>query len=547
MDVSVIVTFACAVLAAAGTGVLVGRCIRAPRMDIIAWAGAVASIAVSLGAQALGAHNGYSSGTFRAVQVGAQLIAPLWLAWGMVELAARSIAARFGAKLIAAALTVVGAVVLITDPLATTPFGKSWPIGSAHYQIIPRSVLGLIAGMTVLTVVITLVTALVRLRNDPGWRRPLLALAAAGVAAVAILGLRLSLPANLAYPALCAVCAVLASFAGLTAVKVRLDALHDEDYERYEEIDEPEGWGAHPAAVRPAEPAAAKAFGADYPQRTENGASQQLGAGAGQQFGAGAGQQFGEEDWYGLGRRNESNGGFAGYRQDGGFGMNGRENGDRDYRQDADPPVNDETSGLSDADRTGVWQPRTLGRPGGLGPGGTGGPGGLGPGGLGAGAAGGAAAGLGAAGLDAVGRGAAGRGGQGARGGGVEAEPDSVDRDATQRLFGLIAIYTLAEGCDEEFDALAERVVEEVRASEPDALVYAVHSVPNAPMQRIFYEVYRDQTAFEEHKRHSYIKRFDVERAPFVLATNVIELGTQQAKLSPLPGLSQLFGHTPGD
>ena len=89
-------------------------------------------------------------------------------------------------------------------------------------------------------------------------------------------------------------------------------------------------------------------------------------------------------------------------------------------------------------------------------------------------------------------------------------------------------------------------MVEEVRASEPDALVYAVHSVPNAAMQRIFYEVYRDQTAYEEHKRHAYIKRFDEERAPFVLATNVIELGTQQAKLSPLPGLSQLFGPPAG-
>src|ERR1700733_7151692 len=295
MDVSVIVTFACAVLAAAGTGVLVGRCIRAPRMDIIAWAGAVASIAVSLGAQALGAHNGYSSGTFRAVQVGAQLIAPLWLAWGMVELTSRGIAARFGAKLVVAALTVVGAVVLITDPLGATAFGKSWPIGSAHYQIIPKSVLSLIAGLTVLTVVITLIVALVRLRNDPGWRRPLLALAAAGVAAVAILGLRLHLPANLAYPALCAVCAVLASFAGLTAAKVRLDELHGDSFE---EIDEPEGWGAHPAAVAAAEPAGAEAFGADYPRRTENGSS----------------PQFGEEDWYGLGPRNQSNGGFAGYR-----------------------------------------------------------------------------------------------------------------------------------------------------------------------------------------------------------------------------------------
>jgi quinol monooxygenase YgiN len=513
MDVSVIVTFACAVLAAAGTGVLVGRCIRAPRMDIIAWACAVASIAVSLGAQALGAHNGYSSGTFRAVQVGAQLIAPLWLAWGMVELAGRGIAARFGAKLVAAALTVVGAVVLITDPLAPTPFGKSWPIGSAHYQFIPKSMLSLIAGVTVLTVVITLIVALVRVRNDPGWRRPLLALAAAGAAAVAILGLRLKLPASLDYPALCAVCAALASFAGLTAVKVRLDELHGESYE---DIGEPEGWGAHPAAVRTAEPAAAQVFGAGYPERTETDFPQRTENGSS--------QRFGDEDWYGLNRRSQPNGGFAGYRQDGGYEMNGRENGDRDYREDPDHRAGDEAAGLSDADRTGVWQPRTLGRPGGLGPGA------------------GAAAGLGAAGLGAAARGAA-----GARGGQAEPEPTIGDRDATQRLFGLIAIYTLAEGSDKEFDALAERVVEEVRASEPDALVYAVHSVPNAPMQRIFYEVYRDQTAYEEHKRHSYIKRFDVERAPFVLATNVIELGTQQAKLSPLPGLSQLFGHAPGD
>jgi quinol monooxygenase YgiN len=484
MDATVIATFACAVLAAAGTGVLVGRCIRVPRIDIIAWACAVAAIAVSLGAQAVGAHNGYASATFRVVQLCAQLIAPLWLAWGMVELGGRSIAARFGAKLVTAALTVIGAVVLITDPLGGSPFSKSWPVATQHYQIIPKYLLEVIAVVTVLTVVIMLIVALVRLRSDPAWRRPVIALAEAGAAAVAILGLRLNLQENLAYPALCAVCAALVCFAGMSAVKVRLDQLHGEIYDDASVdrggllVDDTDD----------------RALGMGYPRRAENGAT----------------PRFGDTDWYRLGR-SQSNGGYSpggGYPPDGGYAMNGRGNGDRDDRlgagRDGGFPHDDRddfAAGPSDADRSGVWQPRTLGR----------------------------AAGLGGAGPSAPGP-EAGIGGAG-------------ERAVTQRLFGLIAIYTLAEGKAEDFDALAERVVEEVRSSEPDALVYAVHSVPNAPMQRIFYEVYRDQTAYEEHKRQSYIKRFDDDRAPFVLATNVIELGTQQAKLTSLPGLSQVFGH----
>ena len=69
--------------AAAGTGVLVGQLYSrtADGHHRVGLCG-VRRIAVSLGAQALGAHNGYSSGTFRAVQLGARLAAPLWLALG---------------------------------------------------------------------------------------------------------------------------------------------------------------------------------------------------------------------------------------------------------------------------------------------------------------------------------------------------------------------------------------------------------------------------------------------------------------------------------
>jgi hypothetical protein len=73
-----------------------------------------------------------------------------------------------------------------------------------------------------------------------------------------------------------------------------------------------------------------------------------------------------------------------------------------------------------------------------------------------------------------------------------------------------------------------------VRANEPDTLVYVIHTVPKAPMQRIFYEVYRDRAAYEHHEQQSYVKRFVTARRPYVLATNVIELRLKYAKVSPL-------------
>jgi quinol monooxygenase YgiN len=102
------------------------------------------------------------------------------------------------------------------------------------------------------------------------------------------------------------------------------------------------------------------------------------------------------------------------------------------------------------------------------------------------------------------------------------------------RPHGLIAIYTLLEDKVADFDRIAEQAAEQVRANEPDTLVYVIHTVPKAPMQRIFYEVYRDREAFEAHERQPYIERFVTARRPYVLATNVIELRLQYAKVSPL-------------
>jgi quinol monooxygenase YgiN len=89
-----------------------------------------------------------------------------------------------------------------------------------------------------------------------------------------------------------------------------------------------------------------------------------------------------------------------------------------------------------------------------------------------------------------------------------------------------------------EFDRLAEQAAEGVRTAEPDTLVYVLHVVPKAPMQRIIYEIYRDRAAFESHERQPHIQRFIADRTSCVLATNVIDLRLKYAKVAAL-GSSQ--------
>jgi quinol monooxygenase YgiN len=100
-------------------------------------------------------------------------------------------------------------------------------------------------------------------------------------------------------------------------------------------------------------------------------------------------------------------------------------------------------------------------------------------------------------------------------------------------------IFTLHEDKTAEFDRLAEQAAEGVRMLEPDTLVYVMHVVPKAPMQRIIYEIYRDAAAFETHQRQPHIQQFEEGRRPCVLVTNIIDLRLKYAKVSPLQGAGQ--------
>src|SRR6266699_847955 len=162
MSVPVLIGFAGVLVAAVATGMLAGRCVRQPRVEFIVWTAATLGLTIALAAQSLGFSGGFGPTTFRAVQLFALLLAPLWLAWGLVELAVPNEAARFGMRLTSSALTVVASVILATDPLTAQPFSKAWPLTGPHFQPISLYVLDAVQAVALLAVLASLAMAAVR-------------------------------------------------------------------------------------------------------------------------------------------------------------------------------------------------------------------------------------------------------------------------------------------------------------------------------------------------------------------------------------------------
>jgi quinol monooxygenase YgiN len=475
MSISLGVAAVGALAALVFAGLLARRCIRAPRLATVALLFAAAALVVALGAQAGGYYHGFDETTFRAVQIGAQLVAPLAFTWALAELTAKSMGARFASRLALAAVTA---------------FGKTWPPASVHYQIIPNGVLKFVAVLTALAAVISLIVAGVRARQNSGWQTLFLAVAAIAVATVLLDVMRVKLPANSAYAAVCLAAAALAWFAARRASAVRLETLRsgglawDEDtgsFVRYRDEDT-----------------------GDFDYAGDTG---------------GFRRTHGEadaRDWYGDDtggfRRDVTDTDLRGWFRPGGEGDGARRD-PADSHDAADSSYG--TYGITNAgpatgdvahDMPPDQAPYGQVAPGP--PGQNGAPGN-----------GGGFVETGDA-LPALGE--------------YHPLPESASMEDISRLYGQIAIYTLLDETADDFERLASEVVEQVKNREPDTLVYVMHGVPAAPMQRILYAVYRDEAAFDRHERQPYIRQFEEEREPYVLATNVIELGVRHAKFMPL-------------
>ncbi|MFE4970948.1 putative quinol monooxygenase [Kitasatospora sp. NPDC056651] len=80
------------------------------------------------------------------------------------------------------------------------------------------------------------------------------------------------------------------------------------------------------------------------------------------------------------------------------------------------------------------------------------------------------------------------------------------------------------------FDRLAEAALEGIRAKEPGTLLYLNHTVPDEPNVRLFYELYADHAAFEEHERQPHVRRFLAERGQYLESFEVTFLDTMSGK-----------------
>ena len=495
MSLHFLVAIVGALIGAAGTGLLVAKCLRAPNTALVAWTVALFGLTVALGAQALGFEIGFGPIAFRAMEIGAQVLAPLALALGLAELAGKNIVTRFAARLLLTAMGIVSLVIFGSDPLSDAAFSKAWPATGVYYQIVPNKLLEyVLAPATVIVALFAMGFAAARPGRDPAWRDALPATGVAGVAALllALPGVVTLSGANVSMSSLfvpiCVLAAVGTWFAGWQVADLSLEVLHQDAGDD----DAADDWGAQPSwAGGPA--------------------TGDFGPGADDEFGIyrnGSPQQRGDLDYRGAADYSSQHPAYpgdtagtgfrdgypneAGHLDDGPLYRDEAEYaGEAPYTGDVEYPVEHANSNDRPLYRDGTGYPSEAGYP-----------------------------------------------------GEADYAAAAAGRDAQANLFGQIAIYTLLEDRVEDFDRLTRRVVRQVRTQEPDTLVFIVHAVPSAPMQRILYEVYRDRSAYEEHKRQPYVIAFEADRRPLVLATNIIELGLQQAKVSPLPSVSDLLSDT---
>ncbi|WP_405179214.1 antibiotic biosynthesis monooxygenase [Nocardia sp. NBC_01377] len=89
-------------------------------------------------------------------------------------------------------------------------------------------------------------------------------------------------------------------------------------------------------------------------------------------------------------------------------------------------------------------------------------------------------------------------------------------------MHALVVKFDLIDAAKAEaFDQLVAETVKSIADSEPGTLVYATHTVEDQPLSRVFYEVYRDRAAFEEHERQSHTRHFLDRRSEYIKSFRV--------------------------
>jgi quinol monooxygenase YgiN len=98
-------------------------------------------------------------------------------------------------------------------------------------------------------------------------------------------------------------------------------------------------------------------------------------------------------------------------------------------------------------------------------------------------------------------------------------------------MFALVVRFELRDAeAAEAFDRLVAETAPGIREQEPGTLVYAVHPVQDAPLSRVFYELYESRAAFDAHEEQPHTKRFLAEREQYLRDSRVEFLGDPTGK-----------------
>ena len=97
-------------------------------------------------------------------------------------------------------------------------------------------------------------------------------------------------------------------------------------------------------------------------------------------------------------------------------------------------------------------------------------------------------------------------------------------------MFALVVRFQLKAGTEESFDQLVVETTAKIRTEEPGTLLYLCHTVQGSPDARIFYELYRDDEAFQAHEVAQHVRDFHARRRPMMAGPERVEF------LGPLDG-----------
>ncbi|MGO9028106.1 MAG: putative quinol monooxygenase [Acidimicrobiales bacterium] len=80
-------------------------------------------------------------------------------------------------------------------------------------------------------------------------------------------------------------------------------------------------------------------------------------------------------------------------------------------------------------------------------------------------------------------------------------------------MFALVVRFDVLPEHLGAFDSLVTETVAAIAIEEPGTVVYVTHLRPDRPTERIFYECYQDESAFEAHEAHDHTRRFLDQRS----------------------------------